>query len=153
VSHPTLSIETYRDFVGRELGASRWFELGQDKIDAFGHVTEDRQYIHVDPVAAAASPFGGAIAHGFLTLSMLSAMSFDALPNIEGAKMGVNYGFNSIRFLAPVPSGKRVRGRFVLKDLKERSSGQWQSTFDVTVEIEGATKPAVVAEWITITAL
>ena len=146
-----ISLDAYRSHLGRELGCSRWFDVTQDRIDTFGHVTEDRQFIHVDPAAAARSPFGGTIAHGFLTLSLLSAMAFDAIPAIEGAQMGVNYGFNSIRFLAPVRSGKRVRGRFTLQDLKLRGENQWQSTIGTVVEIEGEPKPALAAEWLTIT--
>jgi len=144
-----ISLESYRAAVGSELGTSPWYELGQDRIDAFAEATEDRQFIHTDPVSAASSPFGGTIAHGFLTLSMLSAMSFEAVPQIEGATLGVNYGFNSVRFLMPVRSGQRVRGRFVLKDMKERPSGEVQSIIEVTVEIEGGERPALVAEWIT----
>lgn len=147
-----ISLEAYCAAVGTELGTSPWHELGQGRIDAFGDVTEDRQFIHTDPVAAASSPFGGTIAHGFLTLSMLSAMSFDAVPPIEGATMGVNYGFNSVRFLVPVKSGQRVRGRFLLKEARERPSGELQSLIEVSVEIEGVAKPALVAEWITLTA-
>jgi acyl dehydratase len=148
-----ISLDAYRGLLGRELECSRWFNIDQDRIDAFGHVTEDRQYIHVDPAAAARSQFGGAIAHGFLTLSLLSAMSWDAIPTIEGALMGINYGFNSIRFLAPVRSGSRVRGRFILLDLKLRGENRWQSTIGTVVEIEGEAKPALAAEWVTITTL
>jgi acyl dehydratase len=146
-----ISLDAYRSHLGRELGCSRWFDVTQDRIDTFGDVTEDRQFIHVDPATAAQSRFGGTIAHGFLILSLLSAMSFDAIPAIEGAQMGINYGFNSIRFLAPVRSGRRVRGRFTLQDLKLRGENQWLSTIGTIVEIEGEPKLALAAQWMTIT--
>jgi len=96
------------------MGQFDWFTLDQDRINAFAKVTEDEQFIHVNPVAAADTPFGGPIAHGFLTLSMLSAMTCDALAPLHGAVMGVNYGFDSIRFISPVPAGARIRGAFTL---------------------------------------
>ena len=103
---------------------------------------------HPDPVAAARTPFGGTIAHGFLTLSLLSRMAADAMPRPEGVKMGVNYGFERVRFMAPVRSGKRIRGRFRLVRCEEKRPGQWQFVHEVTVEIEGEDKPALVADWI-----
>lgn len=148
-----LPVTDYLAKKGQELGVSEWFLIDQARIDAFAEVTEDRQYIHIDPVRAAESPFGTTIAHGYLTLSMLASMSVSALPGLEGQKMGVNYGFNSVRFLAPVKSGKRVRGRFVLADAIERSPGVIQSTFDVRIEIEGEEKPAVSAQWLTLSYL
>lgn len=117
------------------------------KIDSFADSTEDHQFIHVDPESAAKTPFGGTIAHGFLTLSLLSAMVYEAGPSLKGITMGVNYGFNKIRFLSPVRSGKRVRGRFQLLKLEE-APGQVTYTQAVTVEIEGEEKPALIAEWI-----
>ena len=98
--------------IGQEIGVSRWITVDQARIDAFAEITEDRQFIHIDPVAAAHTPFGGTIAHGFLTLSLLSAMTYDAVPPLEGVVMGVNYGFDKLRFLAPVPAGSVV-GRHV----------------------------------------
>lgn len=133
--------------VGETIGTSDWFQLDQSRIDAFADTTEDHQFIHVDPVAAAATPFGGTIAHGFLTLSMLAAMSDNAVEK-PPVKMSVNYGFNKVRFLSPVKSGKRVRGHFKLLELEEKRPGQWQQTVEVTVEIEGEDKPALLAEWI-----
>ncbi len=127
---------------------SRWFEVGQERIDAFAQVCEDDQFIHVDPSRAAQTPFGGPIAHGFLTLSLLSAMAYDAQPALDGIAMSVNYGFDRIRFLAPVPAGARVRARFVLADLEERKPGEITLHWDVTVEIEGAEKPALAARWL-----
>lgn len=143
-----LSVEDYKAKVGQELGTSDWILVDQDRIDRFADVTGDHQFIHVDVEKAKTTPFGGTIAHGYLTLSLLSAMAYSALPGIEGTKMGVNYGMNSLRFLAPVRAGKRIRGRFVLKGVNERAPGQLQSTVDVTVEIEGEPRPALVAEWV-----
>ncbi len=146
----TVSVSEYGALAGTEIGVSRWFALDQARISAFADVTEDRQFIHVDPVAAASTPFGGTIAHGFLTLSLFSAMADDVLPTVEGTVMGVNYGFNSIRFLNPVPVDRRVRGRFLLKDIAERSGDRLLSTLGVTVEIENEDRPAAVAEWLTL---
>ena len=145
---PTASIEEIQSRVGEEVGVSDWILVDQQAIDTFAEVTQDRQFIHVDPEAAATTPFGGTIAHGFLTLSLLSRMAADAMPRPENVKMGVNYGFERVRFMAPVRSGKRVRGRFVLTRFEEKRPGQWQFVHQVTVEIEGEDKPALVAEWI-----
>jgi len=145
---PIASIEEIALKVGQEVGVSDWIAIDQARIDAFADVTEDRQFIHVDPEAAARTPFGGTVAHGFLTLSLLSRMAADAMPIPEGVRMGVNYGFEKVRFMAPVRSGKRVRGRFRLERLDEKRPGQWQFTHQVTVEIEGEDKPALVADWI-----
>lgn len=145
---PIASIEEIEAKVGSEVGLSDWIEIDQARIDAFADVTEDPQFIHIDPEAAARTPFGGTVAHGFLTLSLLSRMAADAMPRPEGVKMGVNYGFERVRFMAPVRSGKRVRGRFRLLRLEEKRPNQWQFVHEVTVEIEGEDKPALVAEWI-----
>ena len=127
---------------------SRWFAIDQDRIDAFAAVCEDDQFIHTDPERAAGTPFGGTIAHGFLTLSMLSAMAYDAQPGLADVAMSVNYGFDRVRFLAPVPAGSRVRGRFTLADAEERQAGEVTLHWDVAVEIEGGAKPALAARWI-----
>jgi len=143
------------DLAARAGGApfvSRWFLLDQARIDAFAAATEDRQFIHVDPVAAKATPFGGTIAHGFLTLAMLSAMVEDALPPVAGLALSVNYGFDRVRFVAPVRAGARVRGVFALAEAKRRSPRQWLIRYDATIEIEGADKPALVAQWLTMLA-
>jgi acyl dehydratase len=145
---PTASIEAIALKVGQEVGVSDWILIDQARIDAFAEVTEDRQFIHVDPAAAAQTPFGGTVAHGFLTLSLLSRMAADAMLIPEGVRMGVNYGFEKVRFIAPVRSGERVRGRFRLERLDEKRAGQWQFTHQVTVEIEGEDKPALTADWI-----
>jgi acyl dehydratase len=145
---PIASIEDISAKVGREVGVSDWILIDQARIDAFAGITEDPQFIHVDPIAAAKTPFGGTIAHGFLTLSLLSRMAANAMLRPEGVKMGVNYGFERVRFMAPVRSGKRVRGRFTLVRFEEKKPGQWQFVHNVTVEIEGEEKPALVADWI-----
>ena len=150
VSRPTITIERLQTKIGAESGLSRWFEITQARIDAFAEVTEDWQFIHVDPVAAKATPFGGAIAHGFLTLSMLSAIAYDALPRVEGVAMGVNYGFDKVRFVSPVRAGARIRGRFKLEALTRRSPTELQAINAVTVEVEGADKPALVAQWLSL---
>ena len=145
---PIASIEDIQSKVGTEVGTSDWILIDQARIDAFADVTEDPQFIHVDPEAAAKTPFGGTVAHGFLTLSLLSRMAADAMLRPEGVKMGVNYGFERVRFMAPVRSGKRIRGRFRLVRFEEKKPGQWQFANEVTVEIEGEEKPALTAEWI-----
>ncbi len=138
--------------VGTEVGVSPWRVVTQTMIDQFADATDDHQFIHCDPERAARdTPFGGTIAHGFLTLSLLSAMTFETLPPVENGKMGVNHGFDQIRFLAPVKTGSRIRARFVLADLKARPSGWVQATHDVTIEIEGSKKPALTARWLTLT--
>lgn len=149
-----VSIESLAARVGEEVAVSSWRVVDQDRIDRFAAVTDDHQFIHVDPARAAAeTPFGGTIAHGFLTLSLLSAMGQEALPAIEGRAMGINYGFDRIRFLAPVPAGSRVRGRFVLAELRRRGQREAMLRYEVTVELEGSRKPALSAEWITLTVL
>lgn len=137
-----------RDLIGQEVGLSRWITVDQDRIDAFAKITEDEQFIHVDPEAAKATPFGGTIAHGFLTLSLASAMSYDAVKPLDGVVMGVNYGFDKLRFLAPVPAGSRIRGRFKLLSAEDKGGGRWLLKHELTVEIEGADKPALIAEWL-----
>ena len=145
---PIASLDEIRSRVGQEVGVSDWLMVDQARIDGFAEVTEDPQFIHIDPVRAAETPFGGTIAHGFLTLSLLSRMAADAMLRPDGIKMGVNYGFEKVRFIAPVRSGKRVRGRFVLASFEEKRPGQFQFTHNVTVEIEGEDKPALIADWI-----
>ena len=138
--------------IGQEVGVSRWIEVDQARIDAFARITEDEQFIHVDPERARATPFGGTIAHGFLTLSLASAMSYDAVAPLDGVVMGVNYGFDKLRFLAPVPAGSRIRGRFRLLSAEDKGAQdgvtRWLLKHELTVEIEGADKPALIAEWL-----
>lgn len=145
---PAVPIDEIRRMVGTETGLSDWIEVGQDRIDAFAEATEDRQFIHVDPDAAAKTMFEGTIAHGFLTLSLLSRMASDAMPVPDGLKMAVNYGLDRVRFLTPVRSGKRVRGRFVLDSVEEKAPGQFLMRHTVTVEIEGEDRPALTAQWL-----
>jgi acyl dehydratase len=145
-----LTIAELGQRVGHDIGLSRWFLIDQKRIDAFADATEDWQFIHVDPEAARSTPFGATIAHGFLTLSMLSAIAYDALPKVSGVAMGVNYGFEKVRFVAPVRAGRRIRGRFRLTGLTQRSEREWQSRKAVTVEIEGEDKPALVADWLSL---
>ncbi|WP_339744592.1 MaoC family dehydratase [uncultured Maricaulis sp.] len=136
--------------IGQQIGLSDWIELDQSRIDQFADVTEDHQFIHLDAERAAKeTPFGGTIAHGFLSLSMLSRMAMDIAFVLEGMAMGINYGFDKVRFLVPVSSGKKIRGRFVLEDAVEKKPGQWMLRFGVTVEIEGEDKPALIAQWLT----
>jgi acyl dehydratase len=146
---PPLSLEAYQKMVGREIGVSSWQLIDQPRINGFADVIEDHQFIHVDPERAKReTAFGGTVAHGFLTMSLMSIMSYEVMPIIEGTTMGVNYGFDKLRFVSPVKAGKRVRGRFVLTEAKLRKPKELQSRTNVTVEIEGEDKPAVVADWI-----
>ena len=136
--------------VGETIGSSEWILVDQDTINKFADATGDHQFIHIDAEKAKLTPFGGTIAHGFLTLSLLPVMMAKSdVPRIDNVKMGVNYGGNKVRFLAPVRSGKRVRGHFKLLELDEKRPGQWQQTIELSVEIEGEEKPALLAEWIT----
>ena len=145
---PVGSLEEIRARIGEEVGISSWLAVDQPRIDVFADATDDRQFIHVDPDAAARTPFGGTIAHGFLTLSLLSRMGAEAMLLPEGLRMAVNYGFDRVRFIAPVKSGKRVRGRFTLDSAEEKAPGQLLMRHTVTVEIEGEEKPALTAEWL-----
>lgn len=143
-----ILIDRYRALIGREAGVSSWVLVDQRRIDAFADATGDRQFIHVDPERAAKTAFGGTIAHGYLTLSLLIPMAVEVMPRFEGARMGVNYGFNRVRFVAPVRSGRRVRGRFAVRAVTERAPGEFQINTDVTIEIEDEAKPAVTADWL-----
>lgn len=137
-------------FVGKDIGTSEWLLIDQDRVNKFAEATGDFQFIHVDPEKAKLTPFGGPIAHGFLSLSLLPVLMAEAdLPRMDGVKMGVNYGGNKTRFIAPVKVGKRVRGHFKMLELEEKRPGQWQQTVEFTLEIEGEDKPALMAEWVT----
>ena len=144
----TLAASELEMLVGTEVGVSSWYLIDQARIDAFAEVTQDHQFIHVDPERAAETPFEGTIAHGFLTLSLLSAMGVEAQPKIKGATMGINYGFDKVRFLAPVKVGSRVRGRFVLARLSRPKPQEVDIVWQSTVEIENGKRPALVAEWL-----
>jgi len=136
---------------GDELGVSEWITVDQARIQQFAETTGDHQFIHLDPERAKAeTPFGGTIAHGFLTLSLLSQMGQQALPGVDGVAFGINYGFDYLRFLKPAPSGARIRGRFALKSVDRSKPGQARIVYSVTVEIENADKPALVADWVTL---
>jgi acyl dehydratase len=144
--------EKFRAALGQPEGEGDWFEVTQDQVDTFADVTRDHQFIHVDPEAAKATPFGGTIAHGFLTLSMLTHLMASIpqdMSRFEGILMGVNYGFDKVRFVSPVPVGKRIRATSVLSDVQLKDANNLQVTRTVTVEVEGGDRPACVAEWIT----
>ena len=145
---PTVTVDEMKNSIGQE-SVSDWVEVTQAMIDKFAEATGDHQFIHIDPARAAQTPFGGTIAHGFLTLSLMPLLSSKVpdAPRIEGVKMGVNYGGNKVRFITPVRSGSKVRGRFKLKEFDEKGPGRFQQTNEFTVEIEGAPKPAMIAEW------
>jgi len=145
---PSLTPDEMKAQVGAS-ATSDWVEVTQAMIDRFAEATGDHQFIHVDPDRAAQTPFGGTIAHGFLTLSLMPLLTSTAdLPRVAGTKMGVNYGGNKVRFLTPVRSGSRVRGHFTLLSFDEKRPGQFQQTVEFSVEIEGQDKPALLAEWI-----
>lgn len=145
----SATLASLRSKVGEELGESGWHVIDQSRIDAFADTTEDGQFIHVDAQRAREeTPFGGTIAHGFLCLSMLSRLSYEALAPLQGQVMSMNYGFNQIRFLSTVPSGARIRGRFALQHLDEQAQQRVRLTYGVTIEIEGQERPALVAQWI-----
>ena len=145
---PTATLDEIRAKVGQTVGTSDWIEVGQDRISEFADATEDRQFIHIDPVLAAQTPFGGTIAHGFLSLSLLSRMAADVMQVPDTTKMAVNYGLDRVRFLAPVKAGKRVRGHFTLDAAEDKAPGQLLLKHTVTVEIEGEDKPALSAIWL-----
>lgn len=138
------------DLVGQEIGVSDWFEVSQDNVNLFADVTLDHQFIHIDEDKAKQTPFGGTIAHGFLTLSMLSHFAENGMSvGLEGTKMGVNYGFDKVRFIQPVRVGSKIRGRSTLLSMEEKNPGQYLMKSAITVEIDGIDKPALMAEWLT----
>jgi acyl dehydratase len=148
---PPISLTDLRAKLGQELGLSAWRTVSQDMINRFADATDDHQFLHVDPERAAKEgPFGGTIAHGFLTVSLLSTLAYECLPMIEGATMGINYGFDKLRFMSPVKAGARVRARFKLADLDIRPSGRVMNTYEVALEVQGLIKPAFTATWLTI---
>jgi acyl dehydratase len=141
--------EDFIKLAGQELGVSDWIVIDQAKIDAFAHATNDHQFIHVDPERARReTPFGGTIAHGFLSLSVLSALAYEAMPTLNGAAMSVNYGFDKIRFLTPVRAGKKVRARFVLSEATMKSPKELLARTATTLEIENEPKPGLIADWL-----
>ncbi len=142
-----ITLAQLRARICEELGVSRWVVVDQARINAFAEVTGDCQFIHVDPERAARTPFGGAIAHGLLTLSLMGEMA-EVFPDISGLEMGVNYGFDKVRFLAPVPAGAAIRARCRLADMSERTPGAWLCRYIVTIEIKDQPQPAMVADWL-----
>jgi len=146
---PLASLDDIRARIGQEIGVSGWLTIDQARIDAFADATEDHQFIHVDPAAATAAGFGGTIAHGFLSLSLLSRMAAEAMLIPDGLKMAVNYGLDRVRFLTPVKVGSRVRASVAVAAADLKDPNTVQVTQAVTVEIEGETKPALAAAWIT----
>jgi acyl dehydratase len=142
-----ISIPELEQRVGQEVGVSPWVEVTQDRIDTFAKAIDDFQWIHVDPARAKSSPFGGTIAHGFLTLALLSHLS-ERTFGFSERKMGVNYGLNRVRFTAPLPSGSRVRARFTLQKFERLDDGGIQVTWNTIVEREGSDRPVLVAEWL-----
>lgn len=143
-----IAVQDVVNFIGKEVGLSQWRLVTQDMINQFAQATDDHQWIHVDEEKAKNTPFGGTIAHGFLTLSLLSTLAYEALPQLEGATMGINYGFDKVRFMSPVKTGAQVRARFVLNDAEIRPSGRVVFHYGVTVEIEQLKKPALTAQWL-----
>ncbi|PKI02341.1 MaoC family dehydratase [Glaciecola sp. 33A] len=139
------------DYIGKQSGVSRWFTISQEQIDMFADATHDHQFIHVDVEKAKETPFGSTIAHGFLSLSLLSAIAYDASINLENTIMGLNYGFDKIRFLQPVKVNSKVRGSMVLVDVLEKRPNEFLLTWNVTIEIESIEKPALTAQWLTMT--
>ena len=133
---------------GKDLGHSEWLRIDQDRIDVFADVTNDHNFIHVDPDAAAQTPFGSTIAHGFLTLSLVISMFYEVAVYPENMVMGINYGMNRVRFLAPVKVGSRIRLQATLVSVSERSPGTFLQTHDLTVEIEGEAKPALIGQFL-----
>lgn len=147
-----MTIQEWIDSTGSLERTSDWITVDQSLINLFADATHDHQFIHVDEARAKAeTPFGGTIAHGFLSLSLLSKFVSDCMPGIENAVMGINYGFEKIRFLMPVPAGSRVRGHFKLVECTERNPGEYLNKYEVSVEIENLDKPALIAEWLGLT--
>ncbi|WP_299297807.1 MaoC family dehydratase [uncultured Tateyamaria sp.] len=142
------ALKTLEADIGQEVGTSRWITVDQPMIDRFADVTHDTQWIHTDPERAAASELGSTIAHGFLTLSLASRFAYDCFPLMPGQSMGINYGFNRIRFLSPVRPGARLRGRFTLTAVRKRTATELLRETKLSVEIEGQDTPALVAEWL-----
>ena len=143
-----MHINALKEKIGTKIGTSNWYVLEQERINRFAEITHDSQYIHTDPQQAAQTPFGTTIAHGFLTLSLLPAMGADVIPQLEGDIMSINYGFEKMRFLSPVPAGAKVRGHFTLKALKTDKPGEATLLWEVVIEIKGQEKPALYAEWL-----
>ena len=149
-SNAENALAVFHKNIGGEEGPTDWHEITQEQVNQFADATLDHQFIHVNEEAAKMTPFGGTIAHGFLTLSMIPYLTANSdVPRVDGIKMAVNYGGNKTRFINPVRSGKRIRGHWKLLEMTEKRSGQWQQTVEITIEIEGEEKPALICEWMT----
>ena len=149
----TINANQIDDYIGKEVGVSEWMTVDQNRINQFADATGDHQYIHVDPERAAQTPFGTTIAHGFLTMSLMVEMGYEGSTKLENSVMGINYGFDKLRFINPVKVDSRIRGRFQLVSAEEKNPNQWLLKHAVTVEIEGEDKPALIAEWLGMTVL
>jgi len=148
-SKKTTTLEEWKSKKGQTLGSSEWWTMSQERIDAFALVTQDFQWIHGSDAKKKGSPFGGPIAHGFLVLSMVTMFVESVLPKLKGVKMGVNLGLNRVRWVSPVPAGKRIRATVALKSIKDVENNGVESIYEVTIEVEGGKKPACVIEWVT----
>lgn len=147
----TLNVDQLNDYIGKEVGISEWLLVNQERINQFADATGDHQYIHVDSDRAAQTPFGTTIAHGFLTMSLMVLMGYEGSTKLENSVMGINYGFDKLRFINPVKVNSKIRGRFQLISAEEKNPNQWLLKHNITVEIAGEEKPALVAEWLGMT--
>ena len=147
----TLSVDQLNDYIGEEVGISEWLLVDQERINQFAEATGDHQYIHVDSERAAQTPFGSTIAHGFLTMSLMVLMGYEGSTKLKNSVMGINYGFDKLRFINPVKVNSKIRGRFRLISAEEKNTNQWLLKHNITVEIAGEEKPALVAEWLGMT--
>ena len=147
----TLSVDQLNDYIGEEVGISEWLLVDQERINQFAEATGDHQYIHVDSERAAQTPFGSTIAHGFLTMSLMVLMGYEGSTKLKNSVMGINYGFDKLRFINPVKVNSKIRGRFRLISAEEKNTNQWLLKHNITVEIVGEEKPALVADWLGMT--
>ena len=147
----TLSVDQLNDYIGEEVGISEWLLVDQERINQFADATGDHQYIHVDSERAAQTPFGTTIAHGFLTMSLMVLMGYEGSTKLKNSVMGINYGFDKLRFINPVKVNSKIRGRFRLISAEEKNTNQWLLKHNITVEIAGEEKPALVADWLGMT--
>ena len=147
-----ISVDQLENYIGQEVGITEWLEIDQERINKFADATGDHQYIHVDPERAAQTPFGTTIAHGFLTLSLMSMFrSMNGSIKLENAVMGINYGLDKVRFINPVKVGNKIRARFELISAEEKKPNHYLMKHNVTIDIDGEEKPALIAEWLGMT--
>ena len=147
----TLNVDQLNDYIGKEVGISEWLLVDQERINQFADATGDHQYIHVDSDRAAQTPFGSTIGRGFLTMSLMVLMGYEGSTKLENSVMGINYGFDKLRFINPVKVNSKIRGRFQIISAEEKKPNQWLLKHNITVEIAGEEKPALVAEWLGMT--